>query len=164
MKHTINYLKDFTTKLMTRKMWCMILAIIFSIIKSDAQTDSGTTGNFSEQFPNLQPLKVDMTKILPEKQKSHAAFSPVFHTDWQQFFVPSARYQVVESDIHRSMMIPYWGSTMFDDVRVQPLFKIKSGKNSFSFGIGINVDAVRRGIDIQRMEQRQQQMMNMRRW
>ena len=123
------------------------------------QTDSLSIGRLTNQFPKLQPLKVDMTKILPDKQKVAATVSPVFHTEWQQFFVPSAGSYGVESDIRRALMMPHWVTPMFDDVRVQPLFKIKSGKNSFSFGIGINMDAVRRGIDIQRMEQRQQQMM-----
>lgn len=142
-----------------------LLVVWLPMVTTGAQTDTiASIGRLNEQIPKLQPLKVDMKIILPEKQKSYATFSPVFHTDWQQFIVPSARNRVVESDIHRSMMIPYWGPTMFDDVRSLPVFNVKAGKITFSFNIGINVDAVRRGIDIQRMEQRQQQMMNMRKW
>ena len=125
----------------------------------NAQTDSVRLGNNMEQFPKLQPLKVDIANILPDKQKMPTTFSPVFHTEWPQLFTPSANRYNMEADVRRAIMMPYWSTSMFDDVRVQPLFKVKSGKNSFSFGIGINMDAVRRDIDIQRMEQRQQQMM-----
>ena len=51
------------------------------------------------------------------------------------------------------MMMSYWATPLIDDVRIQPVFKFKSGKNTFSFGLGINMDAFRRGIDIQRMQQ-----------
>lgn len=141
-----------------RTIFILALAIM-PFLGINAQTDSATVGNLTEQFPKLQPLKVDMTKFLPDKQKVAETASPVFHTEWQQFFVPSVSCYDVESDIRRAVMMPHWVTPMFDDVRVQPLFKIKSGKNSFSFGIGVNMDAVRRGIDFQRMEQHQQMMM-----
>lgn len=141
-----------------RTFFILALAIM-PFLGINAQTDSVTVWNLTEQFPKLQPLKVDMTKILPDKQKVMTTLSPVFHTDWQPIIVPTANDYNMEADMRRALMMPHWVTPMFDDVRVQPLFKIKSGKNSYSFGIGINMDAVRRGIDFQRMEQRQQQMM-----
>ena len=141
-----------------------LLLVWLPMVTTYAQTDSVTISHLTNQFPKLQPLKVDMSNILPDKQKPTTAFSPVFHTEWPQLFVPSANNYNMKVDMRRAMMAPYWSPAMFEDVRVQPIFKFKSGKNSYSFGIGINMDAVRRGIDIQRMEQRQQQMMNMRRW
>lgn len=148
---------------MMKKLMASLL-VWLPMVTAGAQTDTITTSRLIDQFPIFQPLKVDMANILPEKQKRQAIFSPVFHTDWQQFFVPSVRNQVLESNAHYPMMVPYWMPMMFDDVRTQPVFNIKAGKNTFSFGIGVNMDAVRRGIDIQRMEQwQQQQMMDMRR-
>ena len=136
-----------------------LISVLLSLSPAMGQTDSLSIGRLTDQFPKLQPLKVDMNKILPDKQKATTTFSPVFHAEWPQLFTPSADRYNMEADVRRAMMMPYWPTSMFEDVRVQPLFKIKSGKNSFSFGIGVNMDAVRRGIDIQRMEQRQQQMM-----
>ena len=136
-----------------------LISVLLSLSPAMGQTDSLSIGSLTDQFPKLQPLKVDMVNILPDKQKATTTFSPVFHAEWPQFFTPSADRYNMEADVRRAMMMPYWPTSMFEDVRVQPLFKIKSGKNSFSFGIGVNMDAVRRGIDIQRMEQRQQQMM-----
>ena len=132
---------------------------IMSFLSVNAQTDTIQVGNFTEQFPKLQPLKVDMSNILPDKQKMTTAFSPVFHTEWPQLFMPPVNDYNMEADMQRAMMIPYWPTAMFEDVRVQPIFKFKSGKNSYSFGIGINMDAIRRGVDIQRMQQHQQQML-----
>lgn len=145
-------------KVIEARLMSVLLTLWMSIAAS-AQSDSIAIGNYADQFPKLQPLKVDMTKILPDKQKASTTFSPVFHTDWQPIIVPTANSHNMEVDMRRTLMTPYWPTFMFDDVRVQPLFKIKSGKNSFSFGIGVDMDAVRRGIDFQRMEQRQQQMM-----
>ncbi|MBQ6964181.1 MAG: hypothetical protein IJP82_00630 [Bacteroidaceae bacterium] len=161
MKQT-RYLKE----MHSAKICFMLLFSIFSLFKANAQTDSVIIGNITEQFSKIQPLKVDMTNT-PFKQENSTSFSPLFHSGWSQLFVhpvQNVSKHNIDADMRRAMMMPYWPTSMFDDVRVQPLFKIKSGKNSFSFGIGIDMDAVRRGIDIQRMEQRQQQMMNTRRW
>lgn len=144
-----------------RRIRLFAIGIVMCPITVHAQTDSLSIGRFNDQFPKLQPLKVDMSNILPDKKKLSATASPLFHADdWQMMAVPTYKYQNDDVEMRRAMMMPYyWTPTMLDDVRVQPLFKFKAGKNTFHFGIGINMDAVRHGIDMQRMEQHQQMMM-----
>lgn len=142
--------------------WLLILAsaIVMCPMTVLAQTDSLSIGRFNDQFPKLQPLKVDMSNILPDKKKMSVTASPVFHADdWQMMPIPTFKIQNTDVNRQRAMMMPYsWTPSMFDDVRAQPLFKFKTGKISHTFSIGINMDAMRYGIDMQRMQQRQQMM------
>ena len=130
-----------------------VMTIIMCPLAVLAQTDSLSIARFNDQFPKLQPLKVDMSNILPDKKKMSVTSSPLFHADdWQMMSVPTFKYQNADVEMRRAMMMPYyWTPSILDDVRVQPLFKFKAGKNTFHFGIGINMDAVRHGIDMQRM-------------
>ena len=133
-----------------------------------AQTDSVAIRHLTvDHLPSLQPLEIDMSKILPNPQ-SHAisfnlanpTFSPVFHTDWHELFTTSLMNQTVDIYTRRSLLQHTLPLGMgFRDIRSQTIFQFKTGNNKmFSFNVGVNMDAFRIHNDIKRMKQREEHM------
>ena len=121
-----------------------------------AQTDSTMAESFKPRFPMTQPVPMELKLTAPEMNKT-ATISPVFHFDSQQLLIPAVGIGYTNWNMPMMMPSNRMGMDM-EGYKSQPVFKFKTGKTTFSFGVGVNMDAVRRGVDIQRMLQHQQMM------
>lgn len=133
-----------------------LLAVFISLLLAGwlyAQTDSTRIEGFKPSFSLSQPMLSDLKLTVPEMKKTTTKL-PVFHLDGQQLLIPIGGSRFIKWNTPMIPSNPM--STDMESYKSQPVFKFKTGKTTFSFNVGVNTDAVRRGIDVQRMLQHQQ--------
>ena len=135
----------------------IFIALLFTVT-ANAQTDSTVAESIKMNFTMKQPMPADLKLAAPEMNKT-ATISPVFHFDSQQLLIPAVGIGFTGWNLPTMMMPSNRVGMDMEDYKSQPVFKFKTGKTTFSFGVGVNMDAVRRGVDIQRMLRHQQMMM-----